>query len=130
MLTTVVSSHIGSAMNSYRTYLGLLLIAFYLIFPGNGLAFVNHIFHDRGLPEIDCPCRGETERHAAHPLDGNEDDDAGTRAMECACSSHIPLTNDLPEHDRISARVPIGKPLNFPAEIYLPIFVPPQNPAA
>jgi hypothetical protein len=115
-------------MKSGRTFICIVLAAFYLFFPGNGLAFVNHIFHDRGLPEIDCPCCGQTEQHA-HPLTGT-DDDSDAPNMACACISHIPLKRYALESDRSVVRIPLCEPPYFLTEMYYPIFIPPKIPAA
>lgn len=113
-------------MKSGKTFLCIFLTAIYFFFPGNALAFVNHIFHDKGLPEIDCLCCSETEQHAEHPLN-DRGDDAGTQNLDCTCSSHIPLNRTPLEHNQTVTSIPLCEPLfSFP-EMYYPIFVPPQN---
>lgn len=119
----------GWDMKSGNTFLSIFVMALYLFFPGNGLVFANHHFHDRGLPEIDCPCCGETAQHAGHPGDGGVDDGC-VHASDCACSSHIPLSRTPLEYDRIAVRVPFREPLFSITEVYYPIFVPPRTPAA
>jgi hypothetical protein len=114
-------------MKSGKTYLGLILITFYLFFPGNGLALANHFFHDRGLPLIECPCCSETEKNSAdNPLSENEGEN---HVFEhgCNCSSHLPSGAHSPESaNDFACLLPGEVPLLYPM-IYIPIFVPPQN---
>jgi hypothetical protein len=77
-------------MKSGKTFFCIVLTAIYLFFPGNGLAFVNHILHDRGLPDIDCPFCSQDKRQAGYRMTG-DDDDSGAQNVGCACISHIPL---------------------------------------
>jgi hypothetical protein len=112
-------------MKSGKTFICIVLTAIYLFFPGNGLAFVNHIFHDKGLPEIDCPCCSKTERHTENPLSGHNDE-CGAQNMGCACISHIPLTRYSLESDQNAVLLPLRDPLYFLTEMYYPIFIPPK----
>jgi hypothetical protein len=116
-------------MKSGKTFICIVLTAIYLLFPGNGLAFVNHILHDRGLPEIDCPCCNQTERETGHPLTGH-DDDSGAQNMGCTCISHIPLNHYSLECEQNVAGFPLCEPLYSLSEMYYPIFIPPKILAA
>ncbi|MRR06126.1 MAG: hypothetical protein EG828_04155 [Deltaproteobacteria bacterium] len=112
-------------MKSGKTFFCIVLTAFYLLFPGNGLAFVNHILHDRGLQEIDCPCCSENERQAGHPMNG-DDENSCVQNIGCACISHIPINNYPLESDQNIAGFPLCEPLFFLSEMYYPIFIPPK----
>jgi hypothetical protein len=116
-------------MKSGKTFICIVLTAIYLLFPGNGLAFVNHILHDRGLPEIDCPCCSQNERQAGYPANG-DDDNSGAQNMSCSCISHLPLNNYSLESDQNVAGFPLREPLYFLSEMYYPIFIPPKILAA
>ena len=116
-------------MNSGRTYFSFVLIAFYLFFPGNGLGYVNHLFHDNGLPEIECLCCSETKEHTEQPS-GGHGDDSGMQDSGCACASHIPLEQCTPVHTLDVSRLPLFEKMQFPPHMYYPIFVPPRNLAA
>ncbi len=114
-------------MNSGKAFISLILITFYLFFPGNGLALANQFLHDRGLPVVECPCSTETDENSSdkpHSEDGAESDlsDHG-----CNCSCHLPAWPLAPEHPHeIAFRLPYERPQSYP-EVYIPIFVPPQN---
>jgi hypothetical protein len=117
----------GFCMKSERKIFSAILIALYLIFPGNGLAFANHFFHDRGLPVIDCSCCTEKEKNTTdHSFPGSEDVN-DTLEHACSCACHLPsrvLSAISP--DVFSMLLP-GDAQKYCPEIYLPIFVPPQN---
>ena len=114
-------------MDQGKIFLGIILIAFYLFSPGNGLAFANHFFHDRGLPVIECSCFTEADKKSRdNPLseDGAEGDifDHG-----CNCSSHIPSVALTPQSAHDLASLLQGGALQLYPNVYIPIFVPPQN---
>jgi len=114
-------------MKTGKTFLGLILIAIYLFFPGNGLALANHLFHDRGLPLIECSCCAETGgKSTDNPLteNGGESD---IFEHGCNCSSHIPSGAQTPQYSNYFACLLPGEaPQSYP-KVYIPIFVPPQN---
>jgi hypothetical protein len=116
-------------MKSGKTFICIVLTAIYLLFPGNGLAFVNHILHDRGLPEIDCPCCSQNERQAGYPMTG-DNDNSGAQNMSCSCISHIPLNSYSLESNQNVAGFPLHEPLSSLSEMYYPIFIPPKISAA
>lgn len=109
-----------------KTFLCVFLMSLYLFFPGNGLAFVNHMFHDRGLPEIECTCDSETERHAGHPL-SDHNDQSSIPDTDCPCANHLPIHRPTLVHSVIFSRLSFLEKVNFVPELYYPIIVPPQN---
>jgi hypothetical protein len=114
-------------MNTGKTFLGLILIALYLFFPGNGLALANHLFHDRGLPLIECPCCAETgENSTDNPLNENGGE-IDIFEQGCNCSSHIPSRALTPEYSNDFACLLPGEAQQLYPKVYIPIFVPPQN---
>lgn len=109
-----------------KTFLCIILTSLYLFFPGNGLAFVNHLFHDKGLPEIECTCDSETEQHAGHPLD-DHDDRPGIPDTHCSCANHMPKNTSALEYKAVICNVSFFEKVRSVPELYYPILVPPQN---
>jgi hypothetical protein len=114
-------------MKTGKKISALLLIAFYLFFPGNGLALANELLHDRGLPVIACSCFTGTEKNAnGHPLTGNAVE-GEIFESGCACSSHLTAGVRTPEFSNYVASLLSSEyPQRYP-EVYIPIFVPPQK---
>ncbi|MRR05959.1 MAG: hypothetical protein EG828_03295 [Deltaproteobacteria bacterium] len=114
-------------MKSVKSFFSVILIVFYLFFPGSGLALANHYFHERGLPVIDCSCCTETEKNSAdHPLPGSGDrNDFLEHACSCGC--HLPSRVHNPIFPNALTALLPGDAQKFYPDIYLPIFVPPQN---
>jgi hypothetical protein len=114
-------------MKSGKTFAGLILIAFYIFFPGNGLALANHLFHDWGLPLIECPCCTGTEKNSTdNPLTENGDE-SDIFEHGCNCSSHLPSGALTPESSNdFACLLPGEAPPLYPM-VYISIFVPPQN---
>jgi len=113
-------------MKIYKTFICILLTSLYLFFPGNGLAFVNHIFHDRGLPEIECTCDSQTERHADYPQ-SDHGDQSIISDTDCPCANHLPRNASAFEHSVSIGSTSFSEKVRFVPEVYYPIIVPPQN---
>jgi hypothetical protein len=114
-------------MKSGKTFAGLILITFYLFFPGYGLALANHFFHDSGLPVIVCPCCSETEKNNTdNPLTGNGGE-GDILEDGCNCSSHLPSVALTPTSSNEFACLLPGEATQLYPMVYIPIFVPPQN---
>jgi hypothetical protein len=113
-------------MKSGKSFLCIFLLAIYILFPGDGLAFVNHVFHEKGLPEIDCPCCSENERQSGHPLD-EKDDSSNVLDLDCPCLSYLPINSNAFEHCLLTATMQLSEKVHCIPEVYYPIIVPPQN---
>lgn len=113
-------------MKLCKTFLCILLTSLYLFFPGNGLAFVNHIFHDKGLPEIECTCDSQTERHADHPQ-SDHDDRSSNSDTDCPCANHMPKNTNALEYIVSIGNMSFFEKVRSVPEVYYPIIVPPQN---
>ena len=113
-------------MKSGKSFLCIFLLSIYILFPGDGLAFVNHVFHEKGLPEIDCPCCSENERQSGHPLDEN-DDSSNVLDLDCPCLSYLPVNSNAFEHCLLTATMQLSEKVHCIPEVYYPIIVPPQN---
>lgn len=117
----------GLSMKSGKTLFGVLLIAFYLFFPGNGLALANHFFQDRGLPLIECPCCAETAKNTTDYSFPESGDESDIFEHACNCSCHLPsATQTLVSFKDFACLLP-GEAQQLYQEVYFPIFVPPQN---
>lgn len=127
MRIQLICTIFGLSMKTGKIIFGTILIALYLLFPGNGLALANHFFHDRGLPLIECPCCSETEKDSTdHSLPGSGDEnDILDHACSCAC--HLPSMLQTPILSNALTSLLPGDAQKLYPEIYLPIFVPPQN---
>jgi hypothetical protein len=112
-------------MKPAKTILCIFLTALYLFFPGSGLAFVNHILHDRGLPEIECTCDSQTQQHANYPL-SDHGDHSSISDTDCPCANHIPINRSALEHDVFPVCVSFFEKTHFVPEVYYPIIVPPH----
>jgi hypothetical protein len=114
-------------MKSCKAFLGLILMAVYIFNPGNVLAFANHVFHDKGLPIVECLCCTETEKNSTHnPLSENGDE-SDLYEHDCNCSSHLPsVALTLTSSNEFACLLP-GETTQLYPMVYIPIFVPPQN---
>ncbi len=114
-------------MKPGKTFLSAVLILFYLLVPGKGMAIVSHGFYDRGLSLIECPCCAETGKNSAGTSLPGGGDDLDIFEHGCDCSCHLPSRPNPPAHpDDAVLFMPDDAPLSYP-EVYIPIFVPPQN---
>jgi hypothetical protein len=114
-------------MKTGKTFPCLILILFYLLFPGNGLAFANHLFQDIGLPVIDSYICTETENNTTdNPVTGNGDE-CDIIEHGCNCSPHIPSEAQASQYSKYFTQLLSNEAPQLYPNIYIPIFVPPQN---
>lgn len=115
-------------MKPAQTFVATILIAVYLFFPGKGLAVAAHFVGESGFRPSECACCAETDDHSdAAPLAGTEGF-GDLLEDDCSCWSHVPArTQSLGRNLEFAVILPFEAPHLCP-EVYIPIFVPPQNP--